>query len=69
VIVKSKDSNTRDVSTGVLKSSVSKPIGDSRIFINSVGEGAIWVSDQNGPLNNGDYITKFRYPWLCNETR
>jgi hypothetical protein len=28
-----------------------------RIRINSVGEGAIWVCDANGTLENGDYVT------------
>ena len=30
---------------------------DNEVIINSLGEGAIWVSDINGPLSNGDYIT------------
>ena len=34
-----------------------KEDGDTRIFINSVGEGAIWVTNINGPLESGDYIT------------
>jgi hypothetical protein len=28
----------------------------SMCMVNSVGEGAIWVSNKNGPLDNGDYI-------------
>ena len=31
--------------------------GDSRVEINSLGEGAMWVSDANGALESGDYIT------------
>jgi hypothetical protein len=31
--------------------------GDSRVEINAVGEGAVWVSDANGALESGDYIT------------
>jgi hypothetical protein len=31
--------------------------GDTRVQINSVGEGAIWISDANGPIEAGDYIT------------
>ena len=31
--------------------------GDDRLHINGLGEGAIWVSDMNGPLESGDYIT------------
>ena len=38
--------------------------GDNRIHINSLGEGAIWVSDFNGPLENGDYITTSNIPGI-----
>jgi len=31
--------------------------GDGRSVINSVGEGALWVCEANGPIANGDYIT------------
>ena len=34
-----------------------KELGDTRVYINSVGEGAVWVTDINGPLESGDYIT------------
>jgi len=30
---------------------------ERRVFVNSIGEGAIWVSNVNGPLESGDYIT------------
>ena len=30
---------------------------DNRLYINSIGEGAIWVSNYSGSLENGDYIT------------
>ena len=32
-------------------------LGDVRVHINSVGEGAMWVCDANGPLESGDLIT------------
>ena len=32
------------------------------MFINSVGEGAIWVSNKNGNLESGDYITSASIP-------
>jgi hypothetical protein len=32
-------------------------INEQRLFINSLGEGAIWVCNKNGPLENGDFIT------------
>jgi hypothetical protein len=34
-----------------------KELGDNRVIVNSLGEGAIWVADTNGPLVSGDYIT------------
>ena len=34
-----------------------KEKGDTRVYINSVGEGAIWVSNISGSLEAGDYIT------------
>lgn len=35
---------------------------DTRAIINSVGEGGIWIIDQNGDLENGDYITTSDVP-------
>jgi hypothetical protein len=39
-----------------------KENGDTRPYINSVGEGCIWVSNKNGPLESGDYITTSSIP-------
>lgn len=36
--------------------------GDTRLFINSLGEGAIWVTDANGPFANGDFIASSVVP-------
>jgi hypothetical protein len=33
------------------------PDDPTRVKINAVGEGGIWVTDINGPLESGDYIT------------
>ena len=33
-----------------------------RVFINSLGEGAIWVCNENGNLDNGDYVCTSSYP-------
>lgn len=30
---------------------------DTRIIVNSIGEGAVWICNVNGNLQNGDYIT------------
>ena len=34
-----------------------KELGDTRVIVNSLGEGAIWVANTNGNLVSGDYIT------------
>ena len=47
--------NSRIYGPGPFKRNRNRP--DTRLFINSVGEGAIWVTDYNGNLDNGDYIT------------
>ena len=35
-----------------------------RAIIQSVGEGAIWITNLNGPLENGDFITTSEYPGM-----
>ena len=39
-----------------------KSSDDRRLIINSVGEGAIWITNINGNLENGDYITASEIP-------
>ena len=41
-----------------------KKSGDNRIIVNSIGEGAIWISNYNGPLENGDFITSSPIPGI-----
>ena len=36
--------------------------GDVRIEANAIGDGALWVTDINGPLNSGDLITSSIIP-------
>jgi len=55
--VEDTDSDERSFTQGIWGTSVDKPAGDDRVIINSVGEGAMWVTDINGNLENGDYIT------------
>ena len=57
VISGSEDPESREYTQGSFVSVAQKQKGDRRAFINSVGEGAIWVADINGPLESGDYIT------------
>jgi hypothetical protein len=57
VISASEDPETRTVLYGAWGSVAEKEKGDTRVYINSVGEGAIWVTNINGTLESGDYIT------------
>jgi hypothetical protein len=57
VISASEDPETREEAYGNFVSVSNKEVGDTRVYINSVGEGAMWVTDTNGPLESGDYIT------------
>jgi hypothetical protein len=54
--------NSRQYSSGNFDSIYDKEEGDFRLFINSVGEGAVWVSDIGGNLSAGDYITTCTIP-------
>ena len=62
VISDGEDEETRKYSAGTFVSVKEKQYGDNRMFINSVGEGAIWVSNKNGNLESGDYITSSSIP-------
>jgi len=57
VISASEDPEKRQEVHGNFVSDQDKELGDTRVYINSVGEGAMWVTDINGPLESGDYIT------------
>jgi hypothetical protein len=62
VICDVEDFNNRSGNNGNFVTPYQKTIGDTRIFVNSIGEGAIWVCDANGPVENGDYITSSDIP-------
>jgi hypothetical protein len=47
----------REYATGHFVSCMDIDNGDHRLIVNGCGEGSIWVSDYNGVLENGDYIT------------
>jgi hypothetical protein len=49
---------------GALHASFKQDENDQRLIINALGEGAIWVSNYNGILENGDYITSSPIPGL-----
>jgi hypothetical protein len=62
VISDAEDANEteRHYSTGAFISVFEK--SDNRLIINAVGEGAVWVTDINGPIDNGDFITSSVIP-------
>jgi hypothetical protein len=49
--------NVRGETIGCFTAFIHKEDGDTRVHINSVGEGALWVVNTNGPIESGDYIT------------
>jgi hypothetical protein len=57
VVSGSEDPDTRTQKFGNIDSYHHKEPGDTFTFINSLGEGAIWVTNINGSLESGDYIT------------
>ena len=62
VISGSEDPESREDKFGRVTSTFIKEEGDDRTFINSLGEGALWISNQNGPLESGDYVTSSHIP-------
>jgi hypothetical protein len=48
---------TRVQESGIGKVSQEKEWGDNRVIVNSIGEGAMWVTNTNGNLVSGNYIT------------
>ena len=59
VISDAEDPNesTREYKMGNFVSVSEKAEDDNRIVINSLGEGGIWITNINGDLENGDFIT------------
>lgn len=62
VVSMAEDPENRQDEFGNIITPYKKEKGDTRAFINSVGEGAIWVTNINGPLESGDYITSSKIP-------
>ena len=53
----------RNTGNGSFKTTSKKSFNNERrIFINSLGEGGIWVCNKNGSLENGDYISSTTVP-------
>ena len=55
-IISNKEEDEREYSAGNFITPYSNEGDDKRLYINSVGEGAIWIVNTNGNLENGDYI-------------
>jgi hypothetical protein len=47
---------------GSFVSTSAREAGNTRLIVNSIGEGAIWVCDKAGVIQNGDYITSCSVP-------
>ena len=57
VVSAQEDPGNRFDTYGTIEIPITKELGDTRYFINSVGEGAMWICNKNGVLESGDYIT------------
>jgi hypothetical protein len=57
-------SNTSVYNNGMMKRITPTKNGDKKLIINGCGEGGIWVTNYNGILQNGDYITTSPMPGL-----
>jgi hypothetical protein len=64
VISYTEDPNkTRKCQTGRFVSLYDEVLGDKkRLYVNSLGEGAVWICNINGPFQNGDLITTSNLP-------
>lgn len=55
-VISNNEENERVLKVGAFNTKYSNENDDKRIYINSIGEGAIWIVNTNGNLENGDYI-------------
>lgn len=63
VISSENEEDVRTHSIGAFVSVYSKPfLEEGRVVVNSIGEGAVWVCNINGNLENGDYVTTCEIP-------
>ena len=53
----SGDGTTRNQTQGATIVMSTKEIGDQKVIVNSLGEGAVWVVNTNGAVVSGDYLT------------
>tara|TARA_R110002167_G_scaffold234472_1_gene439746 strand:- start:828 stop:1238 length:411 start_codon:yes stop_codon:yes gene_type:complete len=62
--IESPASDTHSYHQGAFVTVLEKEEDDDRLVVNSVGEGAMWVTNYNGEIENGDYITSSPIPGL-----
>ena len=55
-VISDKEEENRIYSAGCFCTPYPNKNDDKRLYINSLGEGAIWIVNTNGNLENGDYI-------------
>ena len=55
-VISDKEEEERILRNGVFISQLSNENDDKRVYVNSIGEGAIWIVNTSGNLENGDYI-------------
>ena len=53
---------TRSQTSGGTVIKQDKEVGDNRVIVNSLGEGAIWVANTNGNVVSGDFLTTSHLP-------
>jgi len=61
-VISDKEEEERSFVVGCFGTNYDKIEGDDRLYINSLGEGMMWICDINGDLENGDYITSSTVP-------
>ena len=61
-VISSLEPDDRHEAYGAFTTPYPKEEGDERIYINAVGEGAIWVVEEGGSLESGDYIQSSSVP-------
>ena len=60
--IEGSDDKERVYATGNIEFQYEKSPDDVRVYVNSLGEGGIWVCNQNGNIENGDFITSSDVP-------
>jgi len=61
-VISKKSNNSKFLNPIFPENGQKNIFSDNRYEINSLGEGAIWVCNINGNLENGDYITTCEIP-------